>query len=216
MNTFKKIIYQTLLVGSIISFAFGVAYLKAWTGPTSTPPNDNVAAPINTGFNAQQKDGAFALFNNFYTQGIGVNVSPPLYSLDMGPTANGITSGIRFSDGTVQTTKGVSPVAIGYIPVSSNTFNLGSSWTTVHFSGYDNDSDKGAAGGFIWRSGATTYARLYAAIRHGEFTVDTTQRCVNLPNAPAADDVFCAQVDGSGNLLIRTGTGISLDYLIYN
>jgi uncharacterized protein YaiE (UPF0345 family) len=55
MLEYLKIIILTLvLIG-------GAASLKAWTGPTATPPNGNVAAPINVSNSLQTKLGSLIL-----------------------------------------------------------------------------------------------------------------------------------------------------------
>ena len=85
-------------------------YVYAWTGPTAQPANNNTAAPINVGTTAQIKDGGFGVLGNFYTYqriGVGANRSNPQYSIDLGYDSSASSSqGIRFADGTVQTTAG--------------------------------------------------------------------------------------------------------------
>ena len=96
MNRFKKLLLQTSVLAVALVFAMGLQYAYAWTGPTGTAPANNVAAPINTSSTAQSKDGALAIFNNLF-----------VYALDMDTTPSGsLSDGIRFSDGTVQTTAG--------------------------------------------------------------------------------------------------------------
>src|SRR3989338_845247 len=56
IQSFKIILLATLL-------AAGISYVYAWTGPTQTPPNGNVSAPINVGVIDQIKDA-----------GLGVNM----------------------------------------------------------------------------------------------------------------------------------------------
>ena len=45
----------TLTVATVLSV--GIGYLFAWSGPTDTPPNANVPAPINVGSIDQTKTG---------------------------------------------------------------------------------------------------------------------------------------------------------------
>jgi len=54
----KKHLIQTLktLLTAII-LSFGISYVYAWTGPTQTPLNGNISAPVNTGSVAQTKSG---------------------------------------------------------------------------------------------------------------------------------------------------------------
>lgn len=95
----------TLLVGFILSGAASI--LLAWTGPTQSAPNGNVAAPINVGTTDQIKTGKFgiksisalvfdfevngsalvkslAVFGNGYMEGnLGIGVETALYPLDV-------------------------------------------------------------------------------------------------------------------------------------
>ena len=41
-----------------IALGFGLQFVRAWTEPTTAPPNGNVGAPINTSSTAQTKAGA--------------------------------------------------------------------------------------------------------------------------------------------------------------
>jgi len=43
--------------------------IAAWTGPTATPPGDNVAAPINTGATIQAKSGQLELNGGLVVHG---------------------------------------------------------------------------------------------------------------------------------------------------
>jgi len=55
MKNIKQTIITIIICAVIIA---GVNILYAWTGPTGTPPNNNVTAPINIGSTAQQKTGS--------------------------------------------------------------------------------------------------------------------------------------------------------------
>jgi hypothetical protein len=50
----------TGLFALLLSYGIGISY-AAWTAPTSYPPNGNVMAPLNTGYNQQFKDGSLFL-----------------------------------------------------------------------------------------------------------------------------------------------------------
>jgi hypothetical protein len=64
--------------------------LQAWTGPTATAPNGNVAAPINVGTVDQVKNAGLSLnaltvFGSQYVQNkLGVNQVSPVVALDVG------------------------------------------------------------------------------------------------------------------------------------
>jgi len=104
----KKSLSQLSLLSIAIAFAIGLQYVHAWTGPTAQPPNNNISVPINVGTTAQVKDGGLGVLGNFYSYqriGIGTNRSSPQYSLDLGTdSVSSSAQGIRFADGTVQTT----------------------------------------------------------------------------------------------------------------
>ncbi len=55
----KKQIFDSakiiLLAGILVG---GAAYVKAWTGPTLSPPNGNISAPLNVGSSTQTKLGS--------------------------------------------------------------------------------------------------------------------------------------------------------------
>jgi len=61
MNQKKKKQAMYWLKVAIIGIAlgFGLQFVRAWTEPTTAPPNGNVGAPINTGATAQTKAGGF-------------------------------------------------------------------------------------------------------------------------------------------------------------
>ncbi|MDZ4226934.1 MAG: hypothetical protein U1D26_00480, partial [Patescibacteria group bacterium] len=48
----------TASVATILLFAFSVS---AWTGPTASPPNGNVPAPVNVGTTDQVKNASLGL-----------------------------------------------------------------------------------------------------------------------------------------------------------
>jgi len=56
----KKQLTYWLSVAIIgIALGFGLQFVRAWTEPTTAPPNGNVGAPINTSSTAQTKAGGF-------------------------------------------------------------------------------------------------------------------------------------------------------------
>ncbi|HEY6020739.1 MAG TPA: hypothetical protein VIY48_12840 [Candidatus Paceibacterota bacterium] len=64
----------------------------AWTGPTSTAPNNNVTAPLNVGSTGQAKAGGLELNTGGATNGlivhgnVGINTTNPSYTLNVAST----------------------------------------------------------------------------------------------------------------------------------
>lgn len=86
MKLFKK---EQLIsvISSLILFA-SVPVVLAWTAPTATPPNVNVAAPINVGTTAQIKQGFFGLYGT--GAGMAISKADTSYSL-----LNDLSLGVR-------------------------------------------------------------------------------------------------------------------------
>jgi hypothetical protein len=57
MKLLGKTITQVVALAFLIALSLGINYLSAWTGPTALPPNNNIAAPLNTTNTAQVKNG---------------------------------------------------------------------------------------------------------------------------------------------------------------
>jgi hypothetical protein len=53
----KKILSNLKVLSLAVILSLGLSYVYAWTGPTDTAPNGNVAAPLNTSTAAQTKPG---------------------------------------------------------------------------------------------------------------------------------------------------------------
>lgn len=86
-RTYSLPFFITLVVGFIVMGAASILF--AWTGPTQTAPNGNVAAPINVGTTDQIKNAglgvnSLAVYGNGYVEGnLGVGVVSPAYKLDV-------------------------------------------------------------------------------------------------------------------------------------
>src|SRR3989338_7189740 len=92
------------LIPLITTFAIGAIFSSivafAWTGPTQTAPNGNVAAPINVGTTDQTKNAALgvnslAVFGNAIISTVGGYVN-------FGTTAGSGGYGIRDNSGTME------------------------------------------------------------------------------------------------------------------
>jgi|GEM_PF-4550535 len=91
--------------------------LDAWVGPTNTPPQGNVAAPINVGTTSQIKDGTIgveglAVFGTAYIQTkLGVGILSPVVSIqtpgsikigDGGEVCQSVTAGAQRYNSTTR------------------------------------------------------------------------------------------------------------------
>jgi len=68
--------------------------IAAWTGPTATPPGDNVAAPINTGATIQAKSGQLELNGGLVVHGPGTASSSLITSVAGGLSIDANSSGV--------------------------------------------------------------------------------------------------------------------------
>jgi len=79
------------LIFAILVICFAVAfYAFGWTGPTASPPDDNVPPPINTGGISQYKSGglgiggAFRAYSNAIIDGnVGIGTPAPSKKLEV-------------------------------------------------------------------------------------------------------------------------------------
>ena len=60
----KNITQPIKVVALALMLSVGISYVFAWTTPTLTPPNGNVASPLNVGNTAQTKTGDLGLGRN--------------------------------------------------------------------------------------------------------------------------------------------------------
>ena len=75
---------------------FSALFSFAWTGPTSSPPNGNVDAPINVGATTQFKNGNIGLYGNILLAANGGSY------LNFGSTSGSSGYGIRDNNGTLE------------------------------------------------------------------------------------------------------------------
>lgn len=62
MKMYLKEIVKSLVILAVV--VAGIGIVEAWTGPTATPPGNNVAAPINESAFAQSKAGKLTVSTN--------------------------------------------------------------------------------------------------------------------------------------------------------
>ena len=233
MTLAKKFIYQTILIGSALSFALGVNYLYAWTGPTGVAPNNNVSAPLNIGTNAQVKDGNVSVgasANGLTTLGLSVygaqyikgwlkvgNTGTPTQLLELSGTSG--VDGIKFPDGTVQTSAASGPRVIqggALIHAQSVTINAG--WGTVNVTGTScGPSGTCPMGGVIYKSGGSVKASAFVGDYNflnnsggGGYDLTLTsgvQSCFKT-------NAFCVTYTAASDTLSLTTAGV-LSYVAY-
>lgn len=85
----KTLPLQKIGFGALALFIASTSVLAAWTGPGTTPPSGNVAAPLNTSSTAQSKAGGLLLNTGGATNGLIVQTGnvgiggTPGYKLDV-------------------------------------------------------------------------------------------------------------------------------------
>ncbi len=117
VSVFTRPLLQLSFLAVLVSLAFSIQYLSAWTGPQSAPPTCVAGqigcdAPINVGSTLQSKNGGLGVQTLDVTSDanivgqLGFNATDPAYTIDMDALAEAATNGIRFPDGTVQVSAG--------------------------------------------------------------------------------------------------------------
>jgi|GEM_PF-3096721 len=99
-----------IAVGVIAGLTVNALTALAWTGPTASPPNNNVAAPVNVGTTAQVKNGDVGVnnlsaFGNTLLSGLGVGTGRYLnFDYTSAGTSGTAASGygIRDNAGTLE------------------------------------------------------------------------------------------------------------------
>jgi len=98
----KKINFSAKSVALMLAFfvlvivgAIGLQIaIAAWTGPTATPPGNNVAAPINAGATIQAKSGQLELNGGLLIHGPGTASSSLITSVAGGLSIDANSSGV--------------------------------------------------------------------------------------------------------------------------
>ncbi len=101
----KRYMYRALVTATGAVFLVGTM-ARAWTGPPSSPPNANVAAPINVGSSLQEKTGGFYVSDLLESDTLAVYGNTILGGtsryLNWGTTVGTTGYGIRDNGGTME------------------------------------------------------------------------------------------------------------------
>ena len=166
--------------------------LSAWTGPSQSPPNGNVSAPVNVGSVDQVKNAALgvnslAVFGNQYVQDrVGIGVENPSAALD-------IAGNIRL--------RGGSP-GQGKILVSvDNDGNL--EWATVS---YQEAQSSGVIRTYNLSPSQTPGSPLYALVDDMETNGNVTPNSIGTPYDNAATRERMCEVMAGSNASVLTHT----------
>ncbi len=103
---------QIALVAGTLLFSVGLqTYAQTWSAPTASPPNSNAYAPLTTGPESNVKRGGLLIstenaLNGLIVQfgNVGIGTVNPSEKLSVNGIIHSTSGGIRFPDGTVQTT----------------------------------------------------------------------------------------------------------------
>jgi hypothetical protein len=89
---------KTIILALILTLCVGYVSASSWTGPTAAAPLGNTDTPINAGNAPQIKKG------NLDIVGLTTSGAAATYGLVVDGVINSTTGGVKFPDGTVQTT----------------------------------------------------------------------------------------------------------------
>lgn len=103
MKGITEYVTRQIVFSAVTLIVFGAFIAFAWDGPTATPPNNNVDAPLNVGTTDQIKDAGlgvdvFAVYGNAYVEDrLGIANASPAYPLDVTGDIHNV--GNMYSDG---------------------------------------------------------------------------------------------------------------------
>ena len=124
----KSTLQQIKIVALGVILAAGLSYALAWTGPSSTPPNGNVAAPLNVGTSTQTKYG------NLVLNGLSVSAATILSGVLQIPIGTPAANNVLVSSDASGTVAWVSTSTLGFGGSSSvnhgmQDFDSSGTWT---------------------------------------------------------------------------------------
>lgn len=92
--------FTVAFVGGIVGTIFASAIAIAWTGPTASPPDGNITAPVNVGSTGQSKSGSLGV--GYLASGSEISLVGSSRYLNFGATIGETGYGIRDNAGTLE------------------------------------------------------------------------------------------------------------------
>ena len=106
LSSFKQLLSVFTLAFAVLFGASAISAATTWTGPTASPPNANVPAPINVGSGTQSKSGALGASLLYSSSGLWLTAPNSYLNFNVvstNPNTIGNTGyGIRDNNGTLE------------------------------------------------------------------------------------------------------------------
>jgi len=102
-HLFKQPFFYTSILALIALGLIIGSYVFGWVTPTATPPGGNIT--LSQGVNYWTLSGTY-LFPTSTSYNVGIGTASPGQKLSVAGVIESTTGGIKFPDGTVQTTAG--------------------------------------------------------------------------------------------------------------
>ena len=192
--------------GGIIGSVFVSYAVIAWTGPTSAPPSNNVAPPINVGTIDQVKDGGLAL-NSLAVFGRTSALGDILF-------ASGASQYVNFgvnlaNETTIASTSGASGYGIRDNAGTMQFRNAGGQWTSIPSasSGFANMQVFTSSGTFVVPAGVSRAKVTVVGGGGGSCrTTDGTRVCAAGGGGGTAIEIITGLVPGT-SITVTVGAG---------
>ncbi|QQG38125.1 MAG: hypothetical protein HYS26_01050 [Candidatus Kaiserbacteria bacterium] len=209
-----RLSFKQLFAILFLAFAalLAASSLSAWVGPTASPPDDNVPAPVNVGTTDQIKSAglsldALAVFGSQYVEDkLGIGRVSPVVALDVDGTlrlGNGDESCQAVTAGSIRFNSGTSVIE----------FCNGVEWSTLTGSG---SAPSGAVMAFDltacpsgWSEYTPAYGRFIRGIDKSGTSIDPSGQ--RAPGSTQGDD-FGAHTHSAAIVAGTNWTGESYTY----